>query len=320
MFFLHSPLRPSIACLPCLRKRPRVGGAPRAAAFPSALALARSAQSTIYHMRSSAGVGFVLLALAAHAHAQGTTAALDAIGPISLGKDGSLNRIANWDELTTQEREAAKRALQRRNAKRLKKLREEEARPRNPFVRMMHQIRRCLNRVLLPSLDFAEDFVLPIQSGSKKATTRWLSTSGGEPQLGRLRAGKRVRATCNRCAKDSREIGMLRITRTETVAFGMLSDELAAQEGLQDGDTLRSTLLRFYPALESKDSTRVLHFEMEGLPNAETSRVRASSGSDVAGASDAAAGGGAQRDLATGERVGSDGTTALPASAQKLEL
>ena len=52
---------------------------------------------------------------------------LDALGPMSVGKDGSLNRIANWDELTPQEREAAKVALKRRNAKRLEKLRRVEA-------------------------------------------------------------------------------------------------------------------------------------------------------------------------------------------------
>ena len=210
----------------------------------------------------------LLLSMIAHTDAQ-STAALDALGPISVGKDGSLNRIANWDELTTQERLAAKRALQRRNAKRLKQLREQDISPvcNNPFSRLIKWIRKRI----LPPLDFAPEFVLPIETGQKQATTRWLCSSGGEPHLGRLHAGNRVRATCNRCAKGSREIGVLKITRTEIVSFAQLSDELAAQEGLQDGDARGAPCFAFIRS--RAPIALVLHFAIEEGRNGCWSRA-----------------------------------------------
>ena len=48
--------------------------------------------------------------------------AADGLGPLLVNKDGSLQRISNWSELTKQEREAAVRAALRRNTKRLEEL------------------------------------------------------------------------------------------------------------------------------------------------------------------------------------------------------
>lgn len=208
----------------------------------------------------------LLLLLVSVASAQ-RTAALEAIGPVSVGKDGSLSRIANWDELTPQEKLAAQTALKRRNAKRLKKLREQENEPpRDAISRFVRWLRRRWRAVRFKPLDFAPEFVEAILTGSKKATTRWLHPNGGEPHLGSLRPGRHVRATCIRCADKGlrHDFALLNITRVETVSFHELSDELAAQEGLADGDDLRRTLLRFYPALQSTDSTMVTHFEVLG--------------------------------------------------------
>ena len=51
---------------------------------------------------------------------------LDPLGPISLGKDGKMSRIANWHELTDGEKTAAINAIKKRNAKRKRKLLEAE--------------------------------------------------------------------------------------------------------------------------------------------------------------------------------------------------
>ena len=78
-----------------------------------------------------------VLALALLAHAAGddaepeqldaqAQAQLDALGPISLGKDGKMSRIANWHELTDGEKTAAINAIKKRNAKRKRKLLEAE--------------------------------------------------------------------------------------------------------------------------------------------------------------------------------------------------
>ena len=53
---------------------------------------------------------------------------LDALGPVALGKDGSLHRLSNWAELTAGERETAGRLIAARNEKRRTRLLEEQAR------------------------------------------------------------------------------------------------------------------------------------------------------------------------------------------------
>ena len=52
---------------------------------------------------------------------------LDTMGPLLLTKDGQLQRLSNWAELTQQERDAAVRHAQRRNAKRLEALKRDES-------------------------------------------------------------------------------------------------------------------------------------------------------------------------------------------------
>ncbi|KAK4188815.1 hypothetical protein QBC35DRAFT_450878 [Podospora australis] len=54
----------------------------------------------------------------------GTPIALDALGPMVVGRDGSLSRIANWAEMTSFERENTLRILGKRNQLRLGNLRE----------------------------------------------------------------------------------------------------------------------------------------------------------------------------------------------------
>jgi predicted Fe-S protein YdhL (DUF1289 family) len=65
---------------------------------------------------------------------------LETLGPVALGKDGSIHRIANWHELTPSERAAAQRAISRRNQDRKQKLLEAEAeaqaRARTPLGRL----------------------------------------------------------------------------------------------------------------------------------------------------------------------------------------
>ena len=54
----------------------------------------------------------------------GATTKLDALGPVVVGKDGSLGLISGWAGLTPQEKEAGLAQMQRRNAKRLAKLKQ----------------------------------------------------------------------------------------------------------------------------------------------------------------------------------------------------
>ena len=105
------------------------------------------------------------------------TVQLEALGPIAVAADGSLHRVSNWHELTTNERETAKKALARRNAKRLSKL---EARsrqqPSDPVwrkVRLTHSwVRQRWLTLRLPSMDFAPEYVPLIVNHDKRATTR----------------------------------------------------------------------------------------------------------------------------------------------------
>ena len=57
----------------------------------------------------------------------GAATKLDALGPVVVGKDGSIGLVGGWANLTPQEKDAGLRSVKRRNAKRLAKLAEEEA-------------------------------------------------------------------------------------------------------------------------------------------------------------------------------------------------
>lgn len=54
----------------------------------------------------------------------GAPIALDALGPMVIGRDGTLSRIANWPEMTSFERNNTLRILGKRNQLRLGNLRE----------------------------------------------------------------------------------------------------------------------------------------------------------------------------------------------------
>ncbi|KAI8610517.1 hypothetical protein BC830DRAFT_1045971, partial [Chytriomyces sp. MP71] len=47
---------------------------------------------------------------------------LDHLGPIVVGTDGTMQRIANWDAMTEAERSTTMRVVAKRNAQRLAKL------------------------------------------------------------------------------------------------------------------------------------------------------------------------------------------------------
>lgn len=53
----------------------------------------------------------------------GNAVLLDEMGPMVVGADGSLSRIANWGEMTEREREVAARRIVKRNRERLAELR-----------------------------------------------------------------------------------------------------------------------------------------------------------------------------------------------------
>mmetsp|Transcript_15396 Transcript_15396/g.39049 ORF Transcript_15396/g.39049 Transcript_15396/m.39049 type:complete len:153 (+) Transcript_15396:164-622(+) len=57
----------------------------------------------------------------------GASVTMEELGPIVVGADGSLSRIANWEEMTAPEQEVAKRRIVARNVRRLTALRAEAA-------------------------------------------------------------------------------------------------------------------------------------------------------------------------------------------------
>ena len=71
---------------------------------------------------------------------------MEALGPVVLGKDGSMSLIGNWAELTEAERAAAWKGVAARNAKRkaalLKRKAAEKAKRKAPLA----QLRRWLQR------------------------------------------------------------------------------------------------------------------------------------------------------------------------------
>jgi len=243
--------------------------------------------------------------------------AADGLGPLLVNKDGSLQRISNWAELTKQEREAAVRAALRRNTKRLEELtRLEELRKADKregkamagglsqwIQRSRQRAAKLWRRVIswfrqikkgqsastsgessptthsaqqtaeeaeraLPPIDFAPEYVLPILSGVKGATTRWLKA---EPKLKVLlgERGRQARATCARCkrAEDREYFATLEVTRAEKVLFGELSDELAQLEGFNGGaKELKAVLKGFYPGVREDSVMSVLHFHVLSAP------------------------------------------------------
>lgn len=56
----------------------------------------------------------------------GSSASLDALGPLVVNIDGSLGRVGNWAEMTPAEREGTLRLLRRRNPARLAAVREKQ--------------------------------------------------------------------------------------------------------------------------------------------------------------------------------------------------
>ena len=242
-----------------------------------------------------------LLLLASNLHAQ-TNAAdaaqtldsaeqlLDGMGPVSLGKDGSLNRIANWQELTAAERETAVRLLSARNLKRKRILLEKEQtqqrrKDRAFLTRFSLWFSRLFSRKSLPDLDFAPEFVAAIANGTKRATTRYVAREG-EPELAALRVHDSVRATCRRCVDELLPIGSLTIVRIERVRCDQLNATLAAVEGFASADDLRAALRRFYPSLRARDPLIVLHFrppESHTETESSTSTSRSNTSSSAAG-------------------------------------
>jgi predicted Fe-S protein YdhL (DUF1289 family) len=56
----------------------------------------------------------------------GARVALDGLGPIVVGADGTMSRITNWTSLSERERETALRRLAKRNNERLEALKSGE--------------------------------------------------------------------------------------------------------------------------------------------------------------------------------------------------
>ena len=204
---------------------------------------------------------------------------LDALGPVALGKDGSLHRLSNWAELTAGERETAGRLIAARNEKRRTRLLEEQARAAEPEPErtqarwslrafgawMARRLRRPAEEG--PAIDFAPESVPQILDGRKAATTRYVGVDG-EPLLSRLKVGHLANATCRTCSgrASAAPFARLRISRLERTRVDRLNGTLAATEGLGSADELRATLRRFYPHLRDADPVRVLHFALEARP------------------------------------------------------
>jgi len=76
----------------------------------------------------------------------GASTKLDALGPVVVGKDGSLGLVAGWAEMSEQERETAQRTLARRNAKRLEIL-QAKAEAKAAAEKQRGPVRRAFGRV-----------------------------------------------------------------------------------------------------------------------------------------------------------------------------
>lgn len=51
---------------------------------------------------------------------------LDGLGPVVINENGSISRITNWHQMTSQEQEITQRVIAKRNKSRLEKLKEKE--------------------------------------------------------------------------------------------------------------------------------------------------------------------------------------------------
>jgi len=107
----------------------------------------------------------------------------------------------------------------------------------------------------LHAIDFAEEFVDLLRSGTKTATTRLLRD---EPSLDAMQPGDRVRASCHSAGMPA--LMILRITKRAETTLSELTDELAGTEGMEDASELREVLRGFYPTLSAQDSLTVFHF------------------------------------------------------------
>ena len=87
----------------------------------------------------------------------GAATKLDALGPVVVGKDGSLGLISGWAELSPQEKEAGLAQVTRRNAKRLAQLKQEEA-AREEAERRRGPVARLARRALQWGIGVARRF------------------------------------------------------------------------------------------------------------------------------------------------------------------
>ena len=55
----------------------------------------------------------------------GEPAVMDRLGPVVVNLDGTLARIANWEQMTEHEQEVTKRRIAKRNIERLQRLKED---------------------------------------------------------------------------------------------------------------------------------------------------------------------------------------------------
>ncbi|KAL1524569.1 hypothetical protein AB1Y20_019459 [Prymnesium parvum] len=227
------------------------------------------------------------------------TVKLDSLGPIVVGKDGALSRVANWNELTPTEQAAALRAVAARNKRRLDEAKA-RGRPmaRQPFwrhwctrvrqyfarrgawvrqvfswrgawVRQVFARRGAWARQVFARRGAAPprrlvhlDFA-PEFVAPILAREKNATTRwlAAEPHLASVGRGSAVSATCVRCGRGP--FAELAVHRVEEVRFSALSDSLAELEGFRGGaDQLRATLLRFYPRITNEDSVSVFHYTL----------------------------------------------------------
>ena len=87
----------------------------------------------------------------------GAATKLDALGPVVVGKDGSLGLISGWADLSPQEKEAGLAHVTRRNAKRLAQLKQAEA-ARDEAERRRGPVARLARRALQWGIGVARRF------------------------------------------------------------------------------------------------------------------------------------------------------------------
>ena len=125
-----------------------------------------------------------------------------------------------------------------------------------------------VNSVRVPYLDFAADFVKPIQNGEKKATTRCPGPKDTD-LTSDLEAVIAQGWALAKCQGHSMAFALLAVDRVETRVVKDIDDALAQVEGLGTGAELQRILRRFYPDLADTDSVTVLHFHVMKVPAAQ---------------------------------------------------